>query len=161
MWEIEAPSSHYEFMDAVLYAMESVDVFSLNIQEARTLFNVNTEEECIAELRKMPVDLTLFRVGARGLYTVTRDEVYYLPPAPSDRVVDPTGCGNTSTGSALHAYCEGYDPLMVGIRANVAAAQNIRQYGVIPNFAAVREDAVRQAEQLYKEKKAFFRKEGR
>ena len=152
MWEIEAPSSYYEYMDAVLHALESVDIFSLNIQEARNLFNVSTEEECIAELRKMPVDVTLFRVGAKGLYSITKDEVYYIPPAPSE-VVDPTGCGNTSTGSALYAYCEGDDPLMVGIRANVASAQNIRQFGVIPDFEAVREDAFKQAEELYQEAK--------
>ena len=149
VWEIEAPSAYYEYMDAVLYALESVEVFSLNIQEARTLFNIETEEEAIRELQRLPVDVTIFRVGARGLYSVTKDEVFYLPPAPSDRVVDPTGCGNTSTGASIYAYCEGDDPLMIGIKANVAAAQNVRQFGIIPDFAAVRESAYRQAAELY------------
>lgn len=153
MWEIEAPSAYYEYMDAVLYAMEGVDIFSLNIQEARTLFNIETEEEAIRELQKLPVDVTLFRVGSRGLYSVTRDEVFYLPPAPSDKIVDATGCGNTSTGSALYSYCEGDDPLMIGIKANVASAQNIRQFGVIPDFAAVREFCYQQAEELYRQYK--------
>ncbi len=151
MWEIEGPSSYKEFMPAVLNAMESTDIFSINIQEARNLFEVETEEEVIKELQKCPVDLTLFRVGKKGLYSVTPTEVYFLPSAPVDKEIDPTGCGNTSTGSALYAYAEGYDALMVGIMANVASAQNIRQYGIIPDFMAVRDFAYNQANELYEE----------
>ena len=153
MWEIEGPSAYLEYLDKVKYACKSVDIFSINIQEAENLFGVKGDEECINGLRTLPVDMTLFRVGERGLYSVTPDEVYYLPPAPSDKIVDPTGCGNTSTGSALYAYAEGYDPLMVGIMANVASAQNIRQFGVIPDFAAVREESIRQAHELYEQYK--------
>ena len=153
MWEIEGPSSYKKYLDDVLNAMESVDIFSINIQEAQHLFDVEGDEACIKELQKLPVDYTLFRVGERGLYSVTKDEVIYLPPAPSDKVVDPTGCGNTSTGSALYAYCEGKDPLMIGIMANVASAQNIRQFGVIPDFEAVRDFAYKQADELYKQYK--------
>lgn len=156
MWEMESPSSYKKYMDDVKMAMRISDIFSINIQEARTLFDCETEEECIENLQAMPTAFTLFRVGARGLYAVTPDECYYLPSAPSDRVIDPTGCGNTSTGSALYAFCEGYDPLMVGIMANVGAAMNIRNYGVMPNFSEVRDLAFKQANELYKEYKQKY-----
>lgn len=156
MWEIEGPSSYKKHMDNVLYAMESVDIFSINIQEARNLFEVETEEECIDELQKMPVDMTLFRVGAKGAHMVTSRESYYLPPAPSKPITDPTGCGNTSTGGALYAYAEGHNALMVGIIANIAAAQNIRQYGVIQDFKAIREESFAQAEELYEHYKKEY-----
>ena len=149
MWEIEGPSSYLRYMDAVMNALRDVDIFSINIQEARNLFEVESEAECIAALQKLPVDMTLFRVGEKGLYSVTPAEAYYLPPAPSDRIVDPTGCGNTSTGSALYAYAEGYDPLMVGIMANVASARNISQFGVIPDLLKERERSYAQAGELY------------
>ena len=87
--------------------------------------------------------------------SVTPDNAIYLPPAPGP-VVDPTGCGNTSTGSALYAYAEGNDPLMVGIMANVASAQNIRQFGVIEDFLAVREESYAQAKELYDFYKAKY-----
>lgn len=151
MWEIEEPSSYKKYMPAVKNAMQTADIFSINIQEAQQLFEVKGEEACIQELQKMPVALTLFRVGKKGLYSVTKQKAYFLPSAPVDSETDPTGCGNTSTGAALYAYCEGYDAVMVGIMANVASAQNIRQYGVIPDFKAVRESARRQAEELYQE----------
>ncbi len=148
MWEIEGPSADVRFLDKVRYACQYVDIFSINIQECQHLFDVKGDEACIEKLQTLPVDVILFRVGERGLYSVTKDQAIYLPPAPGP-VVDPTGCGNTSTGSALYAYCEGKDPLMIGIMANVASAMNIRQFGVIEDFAAVREEAYAQAEQLY------------
>jgi hypothetical protein len=148
MWEMESPSSYLKFMDEVKYAMQFVDIFSINIQEAETLFDVKGDEACIKGLQELDVDMTIFRVGERGLYMVTPDEAIYLPPAPGP-VVDPTGCGNTSTGAALYAYAMGYDALMVGIMSNVASAQNIRQFGVIPDFDAVREESYTQAKELY------------
>jgi sugar/nucleoside kinase (ribokinase family) len=148
MWEIEAPSSYKKHLDAVLNALKSVDFFSINLKEAKNLFGVNTEEECLEELKQLPVDMTLFRVGKKGLYTICDHKAYLIPSAPTIEK-DPTGCGNTSTGSALYAYCENKDPVMVGIMANVASGLNIRQFGVIPDFGAVREFAMKQAEELY------------
>ncbi len=157
MWEIEGPSAYKEFLDQVIYACRTADILSINIQEAQNLFGVDGDEACIRELQKLPVDMTLFRVGERGLYSVTPDRAFYLPPAPSDKVVDPTGCGNTSTGAALYAYGEGYDPLMVGIMANCASAQNIRQFGVIWDFKTAREVACVQAQELYEHYKEKYK----
>ncbi len=160
MWEIEGPSAYKKLMPAVQNALKTADIFSINIQEAQTLFEVEGEAACIRELQKLPVAVTLFRVGKKGLYSVTPDRAYFLPSAPVDREVDPTGCGNTSTGAALYAYGQGYDPLMVGIMANVAAAQNIRQLGVIQDFAAAREMAVAQVRALYEEYSAKYAWDG-
>ena len=148
MWELDPDAAYPRHLEGVMSALETADIFSLNIQEAERLFGLEGEEACIRRLQQLPVELTLFRVGAKGLYVITADQAIYLPPAPGP-VVDPTGCGNCSTGAALYAWCQGYDPRMVGIMANVAAAQNIRQYGVIPDFAAVREEAYAQAKELY------------
>ena len=151
MWEIEGSWTFRQFLDRVRdICTNYVDVFSINLSECESLFNCKGDEECIAGLQSLDVDLTLFRVGERGLYVVTKDDAIYLPPAPGP-IVDPCGCGNTSTGSALYAYCEGKDPLMIGIMANIASSMNIRQYGVIPDFAAVRQEAYQMTEDLYNE----------
>lgn len=156
MWEIEGPSAFQCYGDEVRNALWDVDIFSINIQEARNLLGVDSEEACIAGLQKFPVDMTLFRVGERGIHMITPNETYYLPPAPSDHIVDPTGCGNTSTGSALYGYTQGYDPLMVGIMANVASAWNIRQYGIMPDILGVRKAAAAQVEELYQKYRAMY-----
>lgn len=157
MWEIEEPSAHFEFLHKILYASKYADGFSINLREAQNLFGVQGDEACIYELQKLPVDFSLFRVGERGIYVVTTKKAYYLPPAPGI-IVDPTGCGNASTGAALYAYVEGYDPIKIGIMANVAAAHNIRQFGVIQDFGRVRSEAITQVETLYiqyREKNSF------
>lgn len=149
MWEIEGVWARKEFMDLVLNAAQYADIFSINVEETRKLFDCVSDEDCIKGLQTLPVDMTLFRVGERGLYVVTKEDAIYLPPAPGP-VVDTVGCGNTSTGSALYAYAEGKDPLMVGIMANIASARNLMQYGVIPEFDTIREECCKQAEALYR-----------
>ena len=149
MWEIESPWSFKHYLqDVQEICRDAVDVFSINIDEAQHLLDCKGDEACIKGLQKLDVALILFRVGNRGLYVITAGDCIYLPPAPGP-VLDPTGCGNTSTGAALYAYAQGMDPLMVGIMANVASSQNIRQYGTISNFSAIREESRQLTETLY------------
>ena len=149
MWEIELVGPYPDKLRNVSeICAEAVDLFSINIAEAQNLFDCEGDEACIRGLQQLDVDMTLFRVGHRGAYVVTKEDVIYLPPAPGP-VVDPTGCGNSSTAAALYAYCQGEDPLMVGIMANVTSSINIRQYGVIPDMLAVRNEAYELAQSLY------------
>lgn len=148
MWEIEGPSAKFEFLDKVRYACQYVDCFSINIQEAQSLFNVKGDEACIKEIQKLPVDMSILRIGEHGLYSITKDCSWLIEPAPGP-VVDPTGCGNCSTGGALYGFVEGYDPIKVGVIANVASGQNIRQFGVVQNFAGVRKESFKQVDDLY------------
>lgn len=148
MWEIEGVWAQKEFMLEIMNAAQYADIFSINIAETQRLFECTSDEDCIRGLQTLPVDMTLFRVGERGLYVVTKEDAVYLPPAPG-AVVDTLGCGNSSTGGALYAYAEGKDPLMIGIMANIASSMNIRQYGVIPEFDIIREDCYRMAQELY------------
>lgn len=151
MWEIEAPSSHFEYLPKVIECLNHTDIFSINLEESKSLFDVSSEVECIDALQALPVPLTLFRVGSKGVYVITSKKVIHLPPANLGKIVDPTGCGNTSTGAALYAYCEfDGDPLAVGVYANVAAAQNIRGFGLIDNFSKLRVESINAVKDLMK-----------
>lgn len=150
MWEIEGVWAEKQYLDLVKNVCCYADIFSINVAETRKLFDCESEEDCIRGLQTLPVDMTLFRVGERGLYVVTKKDAIYLKPAPGP-VVDTVGCGNSSTGGALYAYAEGEDPLMVGIMANIASARNIRQNGVIPEFYSIREECRREAKALYEQ----------
>ncbi|MEA4897204.1 carbohydrate kinase family protein [Bacillota bacterium Meth-B3] len=151
MWEIEGTWAERQYLDMVTDTCRYADIFSINLDETRKLFDCERDEDCIKGLQTLPVDMTLFRVGERGLYVVTANDAIHLPPVPGP-VRDTLGCGNSSTGGALYAYAEGKDPRMVGIMANIASARNIMQYGVIPEFDSIREECLRQAETLYKER---------
>jgi len=132
MWEIEPNITDTERMMDVISVP---DMFSLNWFEASRLFGIPKEndEDIINEIMKLPVELTLYRVGPRGAYAVTPTNAVFCGPVdPYGPSVDPTGCGNTSTGAALYAHMEGFDPAMVVAIANVAAGFNAAQYGPVP-----------------------------
>ena len=150
MWEIEGVWAQKQFLDLVMNAAQYADIFSINVEETRNLFGCESDADCIKGLQTLPVDMTLFRVGERGLYVVTPDDAIYLPPAPGP-VVDTVGCGNSSTGGALYAYAEGKDPLMVGIMANIASSRNLMQHGLIPEFSSIREECYQLAQELYQQ----------
>ena len=132
MWEIGATSAVPENLERILDTLQYVDYFSINLPETKSLFGVETEEECLAKLKELDVEFTLFRVGEKGLYSIAGDQHWFVPCLRWDGdIVDPTGCGNSSTATALVALCEGEDPIMAGIMANITAHYNVRQYGPV------------------------------
>lgn len=142
MWEIEYPSVVYsksENLARIAYVLQIVEMWSINHNEASDLFEIPREDDAaiINELRKLPAQFTLYRVGERGAYAVTPQKVYYCPSiSPSGEQVDPTGCGNNSTGAAMYAWTEGYHPAMVVAMANVSAGYNAAQHGPYLEFTA-------------------------
>jgi sugar/nucleoside kinase (ribokinase family) len=157
MWEIEGMCARADNIDDILFALKYTDVFSLNEAEARNLFLTEDEGEIIRGLKELPVDMVLYRVGKRGLFTIKGGKHYYHPSIKPAQLVDPAGCGNCSTGSALWAYCErGADPIAVGIMANIAAAINISYYGAIPDMRAERKPAFEMADRLIAEYKSKY-----
>jgi len=146
MWEIETRHALRENLDDVLYALQWVDLFSVNLPECQKLFELEEEQKIVERLKEIPVTMTVFRVGERGLYVIYGAEDYFFPSASNDGVIDPTGCGNSSTGAALYAYCETKDPICVGIIANVASSINLGYKGLIPDLMGSRETAEKKRE---------------
>ena len=154
MWEGELrPTGELDPQDYIR-CMRHADAFSLNLNEAATLFKTPLvlERELVALCRdSFPVDLVFLRAGERGSYVIAAGESYFVPSAAHLGVADPTGCGNCSTGAAMFAYAEGNDPLMIGVMANVSASFNLAQFGVYPLFdGAAMQSAQALANELYR-----------
>lgn len=145
MWEIEYASqvrermniSRAEVLDKIRRVLAVADMWSINYNEASDLFDIPREDDVriIAELQKLPTEMTFYRVGGRGSYVVTPTNAYFCesidPFGPS---VDPTGCGNCSTGTAMYAYVSGAHPAMVAVMANVSSGFNAAQKGPYPHY---------------------------
>lgn len=133
LWEIPAyikdPANHKRIFEMI----GKVDFFSLNLPESKILFGVQTEREAIAEIQKLGKPC-YYRVGSKGSYMILDGQVAFAPSIDIGKPVDPTGCGNCSTASAMFCWCEGYDPLMICVMSNIAAAYNILQYGPYLKF---------------------------
>ena len=78
-----------------------------------------------------------------------------ISTVPADQEIDPTGCGNTSTGAVMWAWFEGYDPLMTCVIGNVVASYNVRQYGPFLDMSEdIRKEMLAKAQEIYDERKA-------
>lgn len=156
MWEIEYAGayrlergiSREDMMEKILNVMETADAWSLNHKEASDLFGIPREndEMMIRKLQMLPIEFTFYRVGSRGSYAVTKTDAYFVPSVlPVGPAVDPTGCGNCSTGAAAYAYFAGEHPAKVAAMANVASGFNVAQRGPYPVYTEEKMELARKA----------------
>jgi len=138
MWEIPATSVETARdvyreggIEGMKHYLRAVDILSINRNECSIIFGVETDEQIIPLLKALEIP-TYYRVGIDGAYMIADNKEYFVPmisTVPAEQEIDPTGCGNTSTGAVMWAWLEGKDPLMTCIIGNVVASYNVRQYG--------------------------------
>ncbi len=139
MWELEAKPRQLadsEWLPAVKDVITNADMWSLNASEASQLFGIPkiNEEDIINEIMKLPVEMTLFRVGKKGAYAVSPATAVFCPSIDIGASLDPTGCGNCSTGAAMYAHLAGYPLKDVVVMANISAGYNAAQFGPYMRF---------------------------
>ena len=143
MWEIPTSAT----MDParapkVLETIRKVDIYSLNLPEAMSLFQADGEEAAIRAILELGTPC-FFRVGKRGSYMIQNGKATFEPSLTVGPIVDATGCGNVSTAAALFGWCEGFPPQVTARLANISAAYNLLQYGPYPAATKqVREEAM-------------------
>ena len=151
MWEMSGTSAYPERLPRIKQIIKdlNIEMFSMNWNETKQLFGCTEREEGIALLKTLGVPFIFLRDGANGSYAIEGDKHWHIPSVRSETSVDPTGCGNTSTGTAMYGYHVTGDPIMACIMANISAGYNAAQYGVIPEFTPeMRENSLKQAQQM-------------
>jgi sugar/nucleoside kinase (ribokinase family) len=141
MWELPTSVSfnknrHEKAFDII----KTIDIYSINLPEAKMLFSVNDEDAAIHKIIALNTPCYL-RAGARGSYMICNKNVYFSEGIIVDNIIDTTGCGNCSTAAALVGFCEEYDPQKIARMGNIAAAYNLLQYGPYPNVLRKRNEA--------------------
>lgn len=137
MWELGADRMPARL--DLLRDLQQVDMFSLNSLEAARIFDIprRREEEIITRLQQLPVSFIFYRVGKRGAYGITADEVWFCPAVdPAGPSVDPSGCGNCSTAAAMYGWAAGLGPAGAAVTACISSGYNAAQFGVWPQFTA-------------------------
>ena len=126
----------------MLETIRKVDIYSLNLPEAMSLFQADGEEAAIRAILELGTPC-FFRVGKRGSYMIQDGKATFEPSLTVGPIVDATGCGNVSTAAALFGWCEGFPPQVTARLANISAAYNLLQYGPYPAATKqVREEAM-------------------
>jgi len=155
MWEPNYASTFGERKEETEAFCQKIEMASFNVVEGCRIFKLENEEQLLNHLCGLGCELVLLRCGERGLYVIHGGKATLIPSAPTPApyaVVDTTGCGNTSTAGAMVAWCEGFDPIMTGIMANISSNYNLRQHGPYPCFTdSDIAEARRWADEMYRD----------
>lgn len=98
-----------ELLDMIAPALEHVDYFFPNEDQARSLTGAGDEESAAAALLERGVGLVAMTLGPQGSLLVS-DEGATRVPAFEVEVVDTTGCGDAFVAGFLRGVSLGQDP---------------------------------------------------
>lgn len=130
LWELNADSAHFDFNEQVKRIVEKIDVFSLNEKEAKSLFAESDLDVVIERLREWNISTIFLRVGSKGAYMLTKNDMVKINSVKNIHVVDVTGGGNSSSAGVLIGFCENRSLEEMGLMGSISAAICIAQEGV-------------------------------
>ncbi len=119
----------------LLRLLKKVDIYVANDQEARDLSGECNLIMAGKKLKSLGPKMVLIKKGEHGVLFCGADFIFSLPAYPVDRVVDPTGAGDTFAGAFMGYLCAAPRISAERIKkalayGTVAASFNIEGFGV-------------------------------
>lgn len=109
---------------ALLKMLKRADIFVANDQEARVLSGENNLVKAAKYLHGLGPKMILIKKGEHGVLFYSTKFIFALPAYPCEKVVDPTGAGDTFAGGFM-----GY--LARAGKLDAASIKNALAYGTI------------------------------
>lgn len=120
---------------SLLRLLKKVDIFVANDQEARDLSGEQNLLRAARRLQGMGAKTVLLKKGEHGVLFCAKGFVFSIPAYPIEKVIDPTGAGDTFAG-AFMGYLSKFGKISPArIRkaiayATVAASFNVEGFGL-------------------------------
>jgi sugar/nucleoside kinase (ribokinase family) len=92
--------------ESLLRLMKNVDLFVANDTEAKTLSGELNLIKAAKALRRLGPKLIVIKKGEHGVFFFSDKLMFCFPAYPVERVVDPTGAGDTFAGGLMGYLCE-------------------------------------------------------
>jgi len=128
LWELQDDNIAGRW-DEIAALMPLVDLFSLNLSEARSLFGDIAPDAMCDAILATGIKAVVLRMGAEGALVATSEKRLKVTPPPSE-VVDVTGGGNAFCGGFLAGWLlHPGDPEFAARCAAAGAAHALGQYG--------------------------------
>ncbi|OSQ40445.1 adenosine kinase [Thalassospira mesophila] len=109
-----------------------VDILFANEDEIKSLYEVDTFDEALIEVRRHCKVAALTR-SEKGSVIVSGDSVIEVAAEPVAKVVDTTGAGDLFASGFLYGYTQGFDLATCGRLGSICAAEVISHMGARPD----------------------------
>jgi sugar/nucleoside kinase (ribokinase family) len=86
---------------ALVQLLPRVDAVCINFEEALQLADTTSGARAVRRILEMGTKTLIMKRGEHGATLATRDGQFSVPSFPTDRVVDPTGAGDSFAGGTL------------------------------------------------------------
>lgn len=130
LWEIAADACQPDEIQNIKEILQKIDVFSLNFEEAKALFNTDNYEKIVKNLYNFNVPVVFLRLGKYGQVFLINGKKYFVSSISTDVVQDVTGGGNSSSGAVLVGASQGKSAEEMGEMANKSAIMSLAQQGI-------------------------------
>jgi sugar/nucleoside kinase (ribokinase family) len=87
--------------ESLLKILKKVDIYVANDQEALSLSQESNILKAARALHKIGAKMILIKKGAHGVLFYNGNSFFSLPAYPAERVIDPTGAGDTFAGGFI------------------------------------------------------------
>lgn len=88
-------------LDHVKKLFPLIDILIINENEAKLICNDNNLKKCISKLESLGVKRMIIKLGNYGMIYSYDNEIFFLPALLLDKVVDPTGAGDSFAGGFM------------------------------------------------------------
>lgn len=113
-------------LSELLEVIKKVDIITINDEEAMQLSGENNLVKAAKAIHQMGPEFVIIKKGEHGALLFYKDHPFYVPALPLEKVVDPTGAGDSFAGG-LSGYlaaqqCASPEKIKEGILRGTAAA---------------------------------------
>ncbi len=120
---------------SLLRLLKKVNIYVANDQEARDLSQESNLLKAAKRLRSLGPQMVLIKKGEHGILLYSDRFVFSLPAYPTDKVIDPTGAGDTFAGGFMGYLAKKERINEANIRkalayGTIAASFNVEDFGV-------------------------------
>jgi sugar/nucleoside kinase (ribokinase family) len=88
-------------MDRLVEVLQKIDLLTINDEEARQLSGEYSLVTAAKKILTMGPKYLIIKKGEHGALLFHNDGIFYAPALPLERVVDPTGAGDTFAGGLM------------------------------------------------------------
>ena len=115
--------------------LKLVDIYVANDQEARSLSGETNLIQAAKRLRSRGPRIILIKKGEHGVMLYSDEFIFSLPAFPVDKVIDPTGAGDTFAGGFMGYLARARSVTRAALRkaaayGTVAASFNVEAFGM-------------------------------